>query len=184
VSEPSLHYLIGDATDPIIKPALICHVCNSVNGWGRGFVMSLSSINKKPEEAYHKWYEENRESFVLGAIQIVPFTKDTWVGNMIAQHGVRWEGKVPPIRYDALETCLKRAYKYAKNNSLTVAAPRLGCVLSGGTWDRIEEIIKNTMLVDTYIYTLESQKDRWATDYENLPESKNEEIIIEDTNLF
>lgn len=37
----NLHYLIGDATNPVIKPALICHVCNSVNKWGAGFVVSL-----------------------------------------------------------------------------------------------------------------------------------------------
>lgn len=127
-----LHYLIGDATEPIIKPALIPHVCNSVNGWGAGFVVSLSRKNKGPEEAYHKWYNEDRASFVLGAIQIVLFIENVWVANMIAQKGIRWEGMVPPIRYDALEQCLNSAYKHARNNNLTLHMPRIGCVLAGG----------------------------------------------------
>ena len=168
----NLHYLIGDATDPIIKPALILHVCNSVNGWGRGFVIALSSKNKGPEEAYHKWYDESRDTFVLGAIQIVPFAEDVSVGNMIAQKGIRWEGKVPPIRYDALEQCLTSAYKHAKNKNLTVAMPRLGAVLSGGSWNLIEAIIKKTKTVETYVYTLESKKDRWPTAYENVDDLK------------
>lgn len=88
---------------------------------------------------------------------------------MIAQEGIRWEGKVPPIRYDALETCLKSAYKHAKDNNLIVAMPRIGCVLAGGDWHIIETIIKKTMTVETYIYTLESQKDRWSAVYENFP---------------
>jgi O-acetyl-ADP-ribose deacetylase (regulator of RNase III) len=150
----NLHYFIGDATDPIVKPALICQVNNDIGGWGSGFVISLSNKNKNPEEAYHRWYKENKNTFVLGAIQIVPFTENVWVANMIAQHGIRWKGKIPPIRYDALEKCLNSAYKYAKDNGCTLHAPRLGAVLSGGDWFTIENIIKKIMTVDTYVYTL------------------------------
>jgi hypothetical protein len=50
--------------------------------------------------------------------------------------------------------------------------PRLGAVLSGGSWNLIENIIKKTMTVETYIYTLESQKDRWPTKYENVDDLK------------
>lgn len=166
--EPQLHYLIGDATDPIVKPTIIAHICNSVGGWGAGFVLALSRKNKDPEKAYHKWYHENNDSFVLGAIQLIPFEEDVMVANMIAQYGIRWEGKIPPIRYDALEQCLGLVYKHAKEHGWTVSMPRIGCVLSGGSWNKIEAIIKNTMTVDTYVYTLESQKDRWPTTYEEI----------------
>ena len=170
----NLHYLIGDATDPIVKPALICHVCNSIGGWGRGFVLALSAKNKAPEIAYKKWYNDSPDTFILGSIQIIPFADNVWVANMIAQKGIRWEGKIPPIRYDALEQCLNSAYKYAKDKGLILHAPRLGAVLSGGDWLTIEAIIKKTMTVETYIYTLESQKDRWPTQYENIIKKDDE----------
>ena len=184
---PELKYVIGDATDPITKPAVICHVCNSGGGWGRGFVIALSKRNKTPEEAYRAWYENrhNLESeefkrtqdhsvlgglnpfhppFQLGKVQVAPYTVDTVVANMIAQEGIRWVGKIPPIRYDALESCLQNVYTRCRDGALTgftVAMPRIGAVLAGGEWPRIEEIIKRTMTVDTTVYTLESQKDRW-----------------------
>jgi O-acetyl-ADP-ribose deacetylase (regulator of RNase III) len=164
--ETQLHYLIGDATDPIHKPAIIAHVCNSIGGWGRGFVLALSAKSKEPEKAYRKWYLEDKGSFVLGAVQLVPFDAELMVANMIAQEGIQWNGKIPPIRYNALEECLGHVYNHAKELGLMVVMPRIGAVLSGGDWPTIEAIIKKTMTVETYVYTLESQKDRWPTVYE------------------
>ena len=46
--------------------------------------------------------------------------------------------------------------------------PRIGCVLAGGSWDLIEAIIKKVMTVDTYVYTIAEQKDRWPTQYEDV----------------
>ena len=163
-----LHYLIGDATDPVVKPATICHVCNDCRPgkWGAGFVMALSRKNKDPQEAYMKW--SNQPDYALGAVQLIPFAEDVLVANMIAQHDVRWNGKVPPIRYDALEQCLSSVYKHCLNTSRTLHMPRIGCVLAGGSWDLIEAIIKKVMTVDTYVYTIAEQKDRWPTQYENV----------------
>ena len=47
-----LHYLIGDATDPVQKPALICHCCNAQGKWGKGFVKALSARSPEPEKVY------------------------------------------------------------------------------------------------------------------------------------
>lgn len=168
----NLHYLIGDATDPIIKPATICHVCNDCRPgkWGAGFVMALSKKNKEPQEAYMRW--SNQSDYDLGAVQLIPFAKDVLVANMIAQHDVRWKGKEPPIRYDAVEQCLRSVYKHCLSNSRSLHMPRIGCVLAGGNWLTIENIIKKTMTVDTYVYTLESQKDRWPTKYVGIDDLK------------
>lgn len=36
-------YLKGDATCPQAKGVkIICHVCNDIGGWGKGFVLALS----------------------------------------------------------------------------------------------------------------------------------------------
>jgi hypothetical protein len=166
-----LHYLIGDATEPIIKPAIIFHCCNSIGGWGRGFVLALSAKFPEAEKQYREWFRTGKllgfsSQPQLGETQFVQVTPDICVANMIGQKGIRWEGKIPPIRYDAIKECLKTVYMKAAKENLTVHGPRIGAVLAGGEWNTIEGIIKEVMTVETYIYTIEKQKDRWPTVYD------------------
>jgi len=47
----SIKYVVGDATAPKMDGAkIICHVCNNIAGWGKGFVLALSKSgrNQKP----------------------------------------------------------------------------------------------------------------------------------------
>ena len=46
--------------------------------------------------------------------------------------------------------------------------PRIGAVRSGGDWDKIEKIIKKYATVETYIYTLENEKNMWECEYEDI----------------
>jgi O-acetyl-ADP-ribose deacetylase (regulator of RNase III) len=161
---PKLHYLIGDATEPVKKPAMIFHCCNSIGGWNRGFVIALREKFPESEKQYREWFRTGKPQ--LGETQFVQVTPDICVANMIGQKGTHWEGKIPPIRYDAIEECLKTVYSKAQKENLTVHGPRIGAVLAGGEWPVIEKIIKDAMTVETYVYTLEKQKDRWKTIYE------------------
>lgn len=167
----NIHYLIGDATEPQNKPALICHVNNDVGGWGRGFVLALSKKDPRPEQYYRNWYKNRKSScpeFKLGAIQIVPFVDDTMkVANMIAQKDTHPHNNIPPIRYEALKKCLTSAYHYASSNNMSISMPRIGCVLAGGDWSEVEKILKEVMTVETYVYTLPNEKNNWGENYEN-----------------
>jgi hypothetical protein len=159
-----LHYLIGDATIPIKKPAMIAHCCNDVGGFGKGFVKSLSERFPKAKQEYYHWFDTGKPQ--LGDVQFVQVTPEVCVVNMIGQHGIRWEGKIPPIRYGALENCLKKAYEKALADNLTFHGPRFGAVLSGGDWNIIEGIIKRNISVETFIYTLAKDKNKWPSYYE------------------
>ncbi len=159
-----LHYLIGDALEPIKKPALIMHVCNDQSKWGRGFVVSISRKYPQVEKSYHKWFVT--DSPHLDDVQFVQVSPNICIANMIAQHGVHWVGRTPPIRYDALEACLGKVYTKAKQDNLIVACPRIGVCLAGGKWDVVESLLKKTMTVDTFVYTLEKEKDKWPSNYE------------------
>ena len=182
--KPRLFYVLGDATDPIKTPAVIAHVCNDIGGWGRGFVTALSAKNPTPEKVYRSWHkngfflrsssETQRIPFELGQVQYASFGDNVQVANMIAQHGVRWEGKVPPIRYEALGNCLRTVYAHAQRMPATVHMPRIGCVLAGGKWEEIAKIIEEIMTVDTVVYTLPEQKDRWDNDYRAIDDIKKE----------
>jgi len=155
-----IHYLIGDALKPVKTPTIICHCNNDAAGWGRGFVLAISKMWPEPEKAYREWFVTGKPR--LGDVQFVQVTPDITIANMIGQHGTQWQGKIPPIRYDALEKGFKQVYERALAEKAIISMPRVGCVLAGGSWNVI-----GPMTVETYVYTLENQKDRWKDKYEN-----------------
>jgi O-acetyl-ADP-ribose deacetylase (regulator of RNase III) len=65
--------------------------------------------------------------------------------NMVAQHGIRSRDGVPPIRYDALRSCLAQLAQEAGTAAASVHMPRIGCGLAGGTWPEVEVIVNATL---------------------------------------
>lgn len=152
-------YRKGDATAPVAPGAkIICHVCNDVGGWGRGFVLAISKRWPEPEAQYRAWYEQGEPAgFRLGAVQLVNVESALAVANMVAQHGVRPSGSAPPIRYDALRECLTSLAGRATALAASVHMPRIGCGLAGGSWPEVEAIINETLLnagVPVHVYDL------------------------------
>lgn len=171
----ALHYIIGDATDPIKKPAIICHVCNDCQPgkWGAGFVIALSKKNSRPEQYYRDWANKGEiqgVKYALGNVQTAPFTEDVIVANIIGQHDTKPTGNRPPVRYWAIAKGLKKIAKYANEKSWSIHMPRIGSKLAGGAWDEIEYILKQIAeIVEVYVYTLPSEKEDWPDCvYENV----------------
>lgn len=132
-----INYVQGDATSPQAEgPKIICHVCNDIGAWGRGFVLSLSRQWKNPELEYRKL-----KAYVLGEVQFVQAEEDIWVANMIAQHSIGMANG-PPIRYPALTQCLAKVAAKAKELGASVHMPLIGCGLAGGKWERVEPLIE------------------------------------------
>lgn len=151
-----INYTTGDATDPITEGnKIIVHICNDIGGWGKGFVMAISKRWKQPEQQYRDWYK-SKEDFWLGAVQFVQVENDLWVANLIGQHKInKDENGNAPIRYDAVLEGLDKVAKFALGKRATVHMPRIGCGLAGGTWDRIEPLITESLTahnVDAYVY--------------------------------
>ncbi|GLY77698.1 Appr-1-p processing protein [Actinoallomurus iriomotensis] len=144
-----IRYVRGDATCPQAKgPKVIAHVCNDRGGWGKGFVVAVSRRWPDPEKAYRRWRRGRAgNDFGLGAVQLVQVRADTWVANMIGQHGTRsGRSSGPPIRYEALDECVRRLAEPAAALGASVHMPRIGCGLAGGRWERVEPLI-DTRLV-------------------------------------
>ncbi|GAA3450344.1 macro domain-containing protein [Dactylosporangium matsuzakiense] len=139
----ALRYVQGDATSPqAAGPKVIAHVCNDLGGWGKGFVLAVSRRWPEPERDYRAWHRERAgNDFGLGAVRVIQVRPDTWVANMIGQHGMRTGSKGPPIRYDALDRCLTTLADRAAALAASVHMPRIGAGLAGGRWDRIEPLI-------------------------------------------
>jgi len=158
-----IKYVVGDAVFPFTEGnKIIAHICNDVGGWGAGFVLALSRRWKTPEESYLNWFCGGGDcgGFYLGSTQFVQVDDAIWVANMIAQTGLEPREGVPPIRYQALASCLKSVAIKAEELQASVHMPRIGCGLAGGTWDRVEPIIREQLCareIPVYVYDLPDQ---------------------------
>jgi len=165
-----ISYIHGDATSPQASgPKLIVHVCNTLGGWGRGFVLALSARWPEPEQFYRAWHHhkephlvekmnpkfmrlEMTGRFALGESQLVQVKLDTFVLNMIAQEGMKTGSKGPPIRYGPLALCLRQADKYARDLGASVHGPRFGCGLAGGSWEKVGPLVEKLITRPVMIY--------------------------------
>lgn len=154
--EANINYLTGDATLPKTQGnKIIVHICNDVGGWGKGFVLAISRRWKEPENRYREWYDSG-DNFDLGEVQFVQVEDDLWIANIIGQHQLT-EDKYgnPPIRYDAVLSGLNKVGEFSLKNEATAHMPRIGCGLAGGSWDRIEPLIVESLTVrciETFVY--------------------------------
>lgn len=148
-----IKYLSGDATLPEAKgPKIIAHICNDAGGWGKGFVVAISQRWSKPEAGYRAWYKVGK-AFNLGRVQLIEVEPDIIVANMLAQHGYRGR----PIRYAALELCLRSLRNTAKLLNASVHMPRIGTGLAGGNWALIEPMIEKELCnhsIDVTVYNI------------------------------
>ncbi|XKK39348.1 macro domain-containing protein [Nocardiopsis sp. ARC36] len=145
---PGLRIIRGDATSPrAAGPKIIAHVCNDRGGWGKGFVLALSRRWPGPERDYRAWHRERaRNDFALGAVRLTSVGSETWVANMVAQHGMGRGSGGPPIRYDAVAACLRALAAHALHLRATVHMPRIGCGLAGGKWSRVQPLVESELL--------------------------------------
>ena len=150
-------YRVGDVTAPSGEGnKIIAHICNDRGKWGKGFVLALSRRWLQPAEAFKAWFKE-ANGFELGAVQFVQVEPDVWVANMVGQHGLKAQKGVPPIRYEALSTCLEEVASKAKELGATVHMPRIGCGLAGGEWSKVEPIILEALCekgIEVTVYDL------------------------------
>lgn len=156
-----IKYLKGDATSPQASGMkIIAHICNDIGGWGKGFVLAISKRWPEPEKAFRQWHRERaKNDFGLGYIQIIQVESYIYVANMIGQRGIKTgRSSGVPVRYDAIESCLEKLAKKAKEIGASVHMPRIGCGLAGGKWEHVEPLIEKTLSendVEVYIYDFE-----------------------------
>ncbi len=67
---------------------------------------------------------------------------------MLGQQGMKTGSKGVPIRYDAVESCLRKLSTAAAELEASVHMPRIGTGLAGGKWSKIEPLILETLISD------------------------------------
>ena len=151
-----IRYVTGDATDPQGEGnKIIAHVCNDEGAWGKGFVVGLGRRYPLAEKNYRSWaswkrwdgmpFERGQVQFVTAACGSLLEPDFIFVANMVAQEGYRKRYEDPPERYldyFSLGLCLEKLALFAEEHDASVAMPRIGCGLAGGSWDVVGEMIE------------------------------------------
>jgi O-acetyl-ADP-ribose deacetylase (regulator of RNase III) len=141
----TITYKDGDALDTseASGPVIIAHICNDKGACGAGFVLAVSAKYRRAELLYRAWSQGRRRPadpvFRLGQTQFAEVSQspDVIIANMIGQT----LGGPAPIRYAALQDCLRRVRTEAQARGATVQMPRIGAGLAGGDWNRIAQLI-------------------------------------------
>lgn len=180
-----LRYTIGDATKPQSSSyqQVIAHCVNDLGLWGAGFTAALDSRYPEARASYLRWASprtdvdiEAARPFKLGVCKTSPLASGESViliAHLMGQTGVgRKDG--PSIRYEHLRSAMEMLAGTAKHlYDCTIHMPRIGCGLAGGTWDKVEPIIRETLCaedLDVTIYDLPDpsagnwvalSKDQW-----------------------
>ncbi len=167
-----LTYLIGDATQPIIREneySVIVHCCNTLGAWGAGFVIPLAKRYPNARSSYFNYIHQGNVK--LGDVDEVKVTDNIYVANLMGQ---KFLGKGPngeiPCDYNAIEKGFLNIIGswFNRNEYYSIHLPRIGCGLAGGDWKVIEDIIKRTFIdmanVDVFVYDLKKQEN---TFYDN-----------------
>lgn len=156
-------YIKGDITKPISsKGIVIAHIVNDIGLMGSGVAKAIYEKWPDVRKLYLKWFEaeglNEEQSFRLGNTQFVlvegheSLEPGIIVANMIAQHSIMSLGEKKPIRYDALDECLKDVYQFCIDNKMSLHMPKIGSLRAGGDWNKIHDIISDNLKCDTYIY--------------------------------
>lgn len=140
-----IEFVIGDATAPVARPAVIVHICNDIGAWGAGFVLAVSKRWKQPEVEFRAAFRDGH-SLALGEVQFVEVEPGLTVANVVGQRDIRRGRKgEAPIRYEAVRQGLEKVAAFAAERKASVHMPRIGCGLAGGKWEEIEPIIEATL---------------------------------------
>lgn len=169
-----IHYIIGDATNPIVREnenSLIVHCCNTIGAWGAGFVVPLGKRYPQAKESYKAYINKNGRGY-LGEVDEVKVADHIYVENLMGQSFLykKPNGEIP-CNYTAIRVGFKNIIEkwLAKTENYSIHMPRIGCGLAGGDWKTIENIIQETFIefadVDVFVYDL---KDDRITKYSKI----------------
>jgi O-acetyl-ADP-ribose deacetylase (regulator of RNase III) len=125
------------------KREIIAHSVNTIGLFGAGVAKQIATFYPKAKESYLKSF--NRGDWSLGKVQFVK-CDDKIIANMATQNNVS-KGDVQNTDYEACYEAFKKLLKYAKENGLGVALPKIGSGLGGGDWNEVEKQLLKAMAI-------------------------------------
>jgi O-acetyl-ADP-ribose deacetylase (regulator of RNase III) len=154
----SIEQVYGNITEPRGEGRrIIAHIVNHRSStFGAGVALSIATRWPSVQEDFRKWATTNKDGFKLGNIRESFINHELSVVSMVAQYGFGDSSK-PRIRYSALSQCLSKLASIAKDNHASVHMPKIGTGFAGGSWDMIEELVRENLVgqgISVLVYLL------------------------------
>jgi hypothetical protein len=143
---PMLQYLVGNALQPRgLEPKMIVHLTNDkAASWGGGgFSNSIGAKWQPVHDAYRTW-AASRRPLSLGDVHFADASSDITIASVVAQKGYG-VATGTRLRYQALRSGLVAVGAEATKRNATIHMPRIGTGLAGGTWEVVEEIVREAL---------------------------------------
>lgn len=154
----TIRYLRGDATEPRGEGnRILAFVVNDkALSWGAGFGRAVQRKWPLLQEDFKAWAQRQRSEFVLGNVHSFRIDEGLLAIEMICQKGYG-PSPNPRIRYEALESCLRKVANEAAERRASVHMPRIGSGEAGGRWPIVCELIEQVLCeegIDVTVYDL------------------------------
>ena len=142
-----IRFVHGDIFEP--RGSDLKVICQLVNDqarlWGGGVAKAAARKFPQAQREFSTWITTMPRRKRLGEVHFAQTNDLTFVASLIGQEGFG-PADSPRIRYAALEHCLERVSEFASKRHASVHMPRLGAGQSGGSWDTVEEIVRDTLV--------------------------------------
>ena len=142
-----VEFVFGDATKPAgDNLRMIVHVVtDGAMIWGGGgFAAAVRRTWPHAQEEFREWVAQQREHLSLGRVHFSSIKEAVQIASIVAQRGYGPSDK-PRIRYGALRQGLSEVARVARDTHASVHMPRIGTGMAGGSWDLIEELVRDTL---------------------------------------
>jgi O-acetyl-ADP-ribose deacetylase (regulator of RNase III) len=143
----ALDFIHGNVLNPLgAGQKVICQLVNDqARVWGGGVARSAAQKYPGAQHQFSEWLLQIPKRERLGKVHFADIGNDTFIASLIAQEGFGASSS-PRIRYAPLERCFSAVMRFALDHKASVHLPRIGAGQSGGAWDTVEEIIRDTLV--------------------------------------
>jgi O-acetyl-ADP-ribose deacetylase (regulator of RNase III) len=143
----ALDFVHGNVLKPVgAGPKVICQLVNDqARVWGGGVAREAAQKYPGAQKEFSEWLLRIPRRERLGHVHFANIVDDTFIASLIAQKGYGASSS-PRIRYAPLERCFSAVTRFALEHKASVHLPRIGTGQSGGAWDTVEEIVRDTLV--------------------------------------
>ena len=153
--QDSLEIVHGNVLAPAGSgPKVICQLVNDqAKVWGGGVARASAQKFPKAQQQFSQWMAQIPKHGRLGSVHFANAGGDLTIASLIAQEGYGASSS-PRIRYAPLEQAFSVVAQFALDHKASVHTPRIGGGQSGGAWDTVEEIIRDTLIAKGVLVTV------------------------------
>jgi O-acetyl-ADP-ribose deacetylase (regulator of RNase III) len=153
--QEAMKFLHGSVLDPRSNGTrIICQLVNDqARFWGGGVAKETAKKFPNTQKEFSGWIISIPRPHRLGKVHFAEANNSTVIASLVGQAGFG-PSSSPRIRYAALERCFEQVRDFALKRSASVHMPRIGAGESGGAWDLVEEIIRDTLVIEDIPITI------------------------------